>query len=107
MVMYVVWRCRCGGFTGISRVAEMCPGFPSHQTALVTVVSREKGLWVVWCNSGEVRFKKQGKENLSDWNTVSLLRLLKFNHWGLAKNQRRKTMNTHTHTHTQLNKGSF
>ena len=51
-----------GGFTGISRDAEMCPGFPPSQAALVTVASGEKGLWVVWCNSGEVRFNEQGRE---------------------------------------------
>ena len=40
----------------------MCPGFPPPQAALVTVASVEKGLWVVWCNSCEVRFKKRGRE---------------------------------------------
>ena len=52
----------CGGFTGISRVAEMCPGFPPPQATLVTVASGEKGLWVVWCNSGEVRLRLKGRE---------------------------------------------
>ena len=51
-----------GGFTSISRDSEMCPGFPPPQAALVTVTSGEMGLWVVWCNSGEVRFKERGKE---------------------------------------------
>ena len=51
-----------GGFTGIFRDAEICPGFPPPQTAVVTVTSGEKKLWVVWCNSGEVRFKERGRE---------------------------------------------
>ena len=37
---------RCGGFTGISWDAEMCPVFPPPQAALVTVASEEKGLTV-------------------------------------------------------------
>ena len=37
---------RCGGFTGISWDAEMCPGFPPPQAALFTVASKEKGLTV-------------------------------------------------------------
>ena len=39
----------------------MCSGFPPPKAALVTVASGEKGLWVVWCNSGEVRVKEQGR----------------------------------------------
>ena len=44
--MYVVWLspAGCGGFTGISREAEICSGFPPPKTALVTVASGEKGL---------------------------------------------------------------
>ena len=61
--MYVVWLspAGCGGFTGISRDAEMCSGFPPPQAALVTVASGEKGLWVDWCNSGEIMVKEQGR----------------------------------------------
>ena len=33
-------------FTGILRNAEICPGFPPPQAALVIATSREKGLWV-------------------------------------------------------------
>ena len=57
--MYVVWlsAAGCGGFTGISREAEMCSGFPPPKAALVTIASWEKGFWVVWCNSGEVRVR--------------------------------------------------
>ena len=60
MGMYVVWLspAGCSGFIGLSREAEMCSGFPPPQTALVAVAS----LWVVWCNSGEVRVKEQGRE---------------------------------------------
>ena len=32
--------------------AKMCAGFPPHQVALFL----KKGILVVWCNSGEVRF---------------------------------------------------
>ena len=62
MGMYMVWLspAGCRGFTAIFWEAEMCSGFPPPRTALVTVASGEKGLWVVWCNSGEVRVKEQG-----------------------------------------------
>ena len=62
--MYVIWLSSvgCGGFTGISRDAEMCSGIPQPQVALVTVASGKRGLWVVWCNSGEVKVKEQGRE---------------------------------------------
>ena len=40
----------------------MVSGFPPPKAALVTVASGEKGLWVVWCNSGKVRVKEQGRE---------------------------------------------
>ena len=45
MGMYVVWpsHAGCGGFTGISRDAEMCSGFPPPQAALVSVASGENG----------------------------------------------------------------
>ena len=40
----------------------MCPGFPPPQAARVTVVTGEKGLWVVWYNSDVVRLRnKAGK----------------------------------------------
>ena len=44
MGMYVVWLSPsgCGGFTGISRDAQMCFGFPPPQAALVTVASGER-----------------------------------------------------------------
>ena len=62
--MYVVWLSPggFGGFTGMFRDAEICPGFPPPKAALVTVTSWEKGLWVVWCNSDEDRVKGQGRE---------------------------------------------
>ena len=64
MGMYVIWLspAGCSGFTDISRDVEMCTGFPPPQTALVTVASGEKVLWVVWCNSGEISDKEQGRE---------------------------------------------
>ena len=40
--------------------AEMCPGFPPPQAALVTAAVRDKGLCVVWCSSGEVRLRQRG-----------------------------------------------
>ena len=42
--MYVVWLspAGCGRFTGISRGAEMCSGFPQSKAALVTVASGGK-----------------------------------------------------------------
>ena len=47
MGMYVVWLspAGCGGFTGISRNAEMCSGFPPPQVALVTVASGKRDFW--------------------------------------------------------------
>ena len=53
---------KCGGFTGTFREAEMCPGFPPPQAARVTVISGEKGLWVVWYNSDVVRLRNKGRE---------------------------------------------
>ena len=58
----VAGRIRC--FIGISRDAEICHGFPPPQAALVTVASGEKGLLVVWCNSGEVMLRLRGREIL-------------------------------------------
>ena len=44
-LMYVVWLSPggFGGFTGIFRDAEICPGFPPPKAALVTVASGGKG----------------------------------------------------------------
>ena len=52
-----------GGFTGTFREAEMCPGFPPPQAARITVVSGEKGLWVVWYNSDVVRLRNRGRKS--------------------------------------------
>ena len=41
--MYAVWLSGRGGFTG-HIPAEMCPGFPPPQSALVTAASGGKGL---------------------------------------------------------------
>ena len=73
--MYVVSPDGFGGFTGIFRDAEICPGFPPPKAAIVTVASGEKGLCVVWCNSDEDRVKGQGRGNLNDGNTTITLRL--------------------------------
>ena len=64
--MYVVWLSAggSGGFAGISRDAEICPGFPPPQAALVTVASGGRGLWVVCSNSGEVMLRLRGREIL-------------------------------------------
>ena len=64
MGMYVVWLspAGCGGFISIFWDAEMCSGIPPPQAALVTVASWKRGLWVVWCNSGDVKVKEQGRE---------------------------------------------
>ena len=37
--------------------AELCLGFPPSKAALVTAAARDKGLWVVWCSSDEVRLR--------------------------------------------------
>ena len=68
--MYVVWLspAGCGGFTGISRDAEMCSGFPPPQAALVTVASGKKRPWVVWCNS--CLQNKGGKSALTGFKFV-------------------------------------
>ena len=72
--MYVVWLSPggFGGFTGIFRDAEICPGFPPPKAALVTVASGEKGLWVVWCNSGGVMVKAQ-REGNPHWHDYGLM----------------------------------
>ena len=47
-------------------VSQAYPGMPRYvtQAALVTVASGERGLWVVWCNSGEVMLRLRGREIL-------------------------------------------
>ena len=49
--------------------AEICPGFPPSQATVVTVAFGEKGLWVVWCNSGEIMLRLRGREILIDMIT--------------------------------------
>ena len=46
--MYVVWLSPgiSGGFMGIFRDADICPGFPPPHAALGIATSREKELWV-------------------------------------------------------------
>ena len=39
--------------------AEVCPGFPPPQVALVTAAAGDKGLWVVWCSSDGVRLRQR------------------------------------------------
>ena len=46
--------------------AKMCAGFPPPQVALFSLFL-EKGILVVWCNSGEVRFKEQGNAICIEW----------------------------------------
>ena len=46
--------------------AKMCAGFPPPQVALFSLFL-EKGILVVWCNSGEVRFKKRGNAICIEW----------------------------------------
>ena len=60
----------------------MCSGFPLPQAALVTVASGEKGLWVVWCNSGEIRVKEQGREIRIDRIQISV-RIIDLWWWAL------------------------
>ena len=69
--MYVVWLSPSerGGFTGTFREAEMCPGFPPPQPARVTVVSGEKGLWVVCSDVVRLR-NKGGKSALAGFKYV-------------------------------------
>ena len=60
-----------GGFTGISRDAEICPGFPPPQAALFTVSSGEIGLWVVWCNwRGNVKAQWEGNPHWHDYGLM-------------------------------------
>ena len=61
----------CGGFTGISREAEMCSGFPPPQAVLVTVASGEKGLWAVCVTVTRLGLRnKGGKSALTGFNYV-------------------------------------
>ena len=54
--------------------AEMCPGFPPPQAALVTAAAGDKGLWVVWCISDEVRLRqKVGKSLMAQLNNVRII----------------------------------
>ena len=47
--------------------------FPLPQAALVTAASGEKGLWVVWCNSGEVMLRLRGRDILIGMITVRVM----------------------------------
>ena len=49
----------------------MCAGFPPPQVALFSLFL-EKGILVVWCNSGEVRFKERGNAICVEWLGLSL-----------------------------------
>ena len=73
--MYVVWLSPggSGGFTGISRDAEIFPGFSPPQAALVTVASGEKGLWVVCCNSGELILRLRQRVGNPHWHDYGLM----------------------------------
>ena len=39
--------------------AEMCPGFPPPQAALVTAAAGDNELWVVRCSSDEIRLRQK------------------------------------------------
>ena len=60
--MYAVWLLPFGRVVSqaYSGNAEMCPGIPPSQAALVTAAAGDKGLWVVWCISDEVRQRGVG-----------------------------------------------
>ena len=47
-------------------VSQAYSGMPRYVLAFLhlTVASGEKGLWVVWCNSGEVMLRIRGREIL-------------------------------------------
>ena len=51
--------------------AKMCAGFPPPQVALFSLFL-EKGILVVWCNSGEVRFKERGNSICIEWLGLSM-----------------------------------
>ena len=46
--------------------AKMCADFPPPQVPLFSLFL-EKGILVVWCNSGEVRFKERGNGICIEW----------------------------------------
>ena len=51
--------------------AKLCAGFPSPQVALFSLFL-EKGILVVWCNSGKVRFKERGNAICIEWLGLSM-----------------------------------
>ena len=51
--------------------AKMCAGFPPHQVALFRLFL-ENGIFVVWCNSGEVRLKERGNAICIEWLGLSM-----------------------------------
>ena len=51
--------------------AKTCAGFPPPQVALFSLFL-EKGILVVWCNSGEVRLKEQGNVICIEWLGLSI-----------------------------------
>ena len=54
--------------------AEMCPGFPPPQAALITAAAGNKVLWVVWCSNDKVRLRqKGGKSSVARLNNVRII----------------------------------
>ena len=51
--------------------AKMCAGFPPPQVALFSLFL-ENGIFVVWCNSGEVRLKERGNAICIEWLGLSM-----------------------------------
>ena len=51
--------------------AKMCAGFPPPQVALFSLFL-ENGILVVWCNSGEVRFKERRNAICIEWLGLSM-----------------------------------
>ena len=66
------WKCMYGNCrvdaldSQLISYTKMCAGFPPSQVVLFSLFL-EKGILVVWCNSGEVRFKERGNANCIEW----------------------------------------
>ena len=60
--MYAVFGCRLP-IAVVSQTypgnAKMYPTFPPPQAALVNAAAGDKGFWVEWCSSDEVRLRQR------------------------------------------------
>ena len=71
------WKCMYGNCRGdaldsqLISDSKMCAGIPPPQVGVFSLFL-EKGILVVWCNSGEVRFRGKGNAACLEWLGLSM-----------------------------------